>query len=105
MTPYDIIRKFPEIIIPKATAGLRKTIQYKTEIPLYVVIDDGKCTVHDGYAETYDIGLSMKDDILMGLFTGKVNGTTAFLTKKLKIEGDMSLAQRIPTFFDITKVI
>ncbi len=100
MTPNELINRFPEAIIPGASAGVRKTVQYKITHPMYVVIDDGKCTVHEGLAPKADVSIAMKDDHLVALLKGELNGMTALMTGKLKIEGDMLLAQRLNTFFD-----
>lgn len=105
MTVNDLINRFPQAVIPVAVANVKKTIQYRIANPVYVVLDNGKCTVHDGMASAYDVALTISDDHLMALFKGELSGPLAFMTGKLKVEGDKMLAQRIPSFFDIKKIL
>jgi len=104
MSVNNLIRKMPAAINAVATANLQTTIQYKISEPMYLVINNGNCTVHDGIAPSADLTLIMTDDDLMALLTGQLNGITAFMSGKLKVEGDMMLAQRMPGFFDSSKL-
>jgi putative sterol carrier protein len=38
------------------------------------------------------------------MLTGELNGISAFMSGKLKVEGDMMLAQRLPSIFDTAKL-
>jgi putative sterol carrier protein len=104
MSVNNLIRKMPAAINAVATANLQTTIQYKIIEPMYLVINNGHCTVHDGIAPSSDLALIMTDDDLAALLTGELNGITAFMSGKLKVEGDMMLAQRLPSFFDTSKL-
>jgi putative sterol carrier protein len=104
MTVNDIIRKMPAAINAAATANLHTTIQYKITEPMYLVIDNGQCTVHDGLAPSPDLALIMTDEDLKALLKGELNGISAFMSGKLKVEGDMMLAQRLSSFFDASKL-
>lgn len=105
MSPNELIHRFPSALIPNATAGVHKTIQYKITQPLYVVIDDGTCTVHEGLAPKADVSIAMKDEHLVAVLRGEMNAMTALMMGKLKIEGDMLLAQRLNAFFDREKAL
>ncbi len=105
MRVNDIIRKMPAALNTDATFNFKSTIQYKITEPMYLVIDNGTCTVHDGIAPSFNLALIMADDDLAALLTGELNGITAFMSGKLKVEGDMMLAQRLPNFFDTAKLI
>lgn len=106
MTPNQLIQRFPMALIPNSTNGVHKTIQYKITNPLYVVIDDGQCSVHEGFAPNKaDVSIAMKDDHLVAVLRGEMNAMTALMTGKLKIEGDMLLAQRLNSFFDREKAL
>lgn len=104
MTVNDLIRKMPEAINPGAAAGMRSTIQYKITNPMYLVIDDGKCSAHEGVAPAPDVALTMTDENLMAMLKGELNGISAFMSGKLKVEGDMMLAQRMQGMFDTGKL-
>lgn len=105
MTPYDIIRRFPELIIPGAAAKIRKTFQYKTATPMYVVLDNGQCSVHEGFAPKWDTAIIISDEDLLALMSGKLNGMVAYMSGKLKVEGELALAQKFPEFFDLKPVL
>lgn len=104
MTPYDIIRRFPELIIPATTAKVRKTFQYKTTTPMYVVIDSGRCSVHEGISTKWDAAITISDEDLLALMNGNLNGMMAYMSGKLKVEGELSLAQKFPEYFDLNSV-
>jgi putative sterol carrier protein len=38
------------------------------------------------------------------MLKGELNGAMAFMSGKLKLKGDMMLAQRIPSLFDASKI-
>ncbi|HJV76003.1 MAG TPA: SCP2 sterol-binding domain-containing protein [Noviherbaspirillum sp.] len=104
MSVNDIIKKMPAAINPTATGNMQTTIQYRITNPMYLVIDNGNCTVHEGTAPSSNLTLIMADDDLKSLLTGELNGINAFMSGKLKVEGDMMLAQRLPSFFDTSKL-
>ena len=105
MTVNEIIKSFPQVAVASAVANMKKTIQYKISSPLYIVVDNGTVSVHDGVSTTFDVALSINDNDLMALFKGELNGTVAFMTGKLKVEGDRMLAQRLPALFDVKKIL
>lgn len=104
MSVNDLIKQLPAALNSAAAANMRTTIQYSISTPMYVVIDNGQCTAHDGVAPSADVNLKMADDDLKALLKGELNGITAFMSGKLKLEGDMMLAQRLPSLFDASKL-
>jgi len=64
-----------------------------------VKIADGDLAVAPGTAENPSIVLTMKAADFLDLIAGKLNGQTAFLTGKLKIQGDMTLAMKLQSVF------
>jgi putative sterol carrier protein len=104
MSVNDMIKNFPTALNAEAAADLNATVQYKTSSPMYLEIKDGKCTVHEGMAASADVTLTMEDDDLAALLKGELNGMTAFMTGKLTVDGDLMLAQRLPTLFDPSKL-
>lgn len=105
MTVSDIIKKFPAVLTANVPANVKKTIQYNISMPLYVVLDHGQCSVHDGVAPSFDLGLTIKDEHLLAMFKGELSAPYAYVTGKLKVQGDMLFAQKVPTFFDLTGLL
>ncbi len=64
-----------------------------------VKIADGEVAVASGTADAPNITLSMAGSDFGDLISGKLNGQTAFLTGKLKIQGDMTLAMKLQSIF------
>ncbi len=68
----------------------------------YVRIADGQAEVQQGTHEAPSITLTASDEDWLKIVTGQLNGQTAFLTGKLKIKGDMSLAMKLQSVFSLT---
>lgn len=105
MTIYDVIKLLPTVLTSNAPKEGTKTIQYKLSNPMYVVFDNSQCTVHEGLAPKFDVAFTIKDDLLLAMFKGQLNAPLAYMTGKLKIEGDKQLAQNVPSFFDLKKIL
>ena len=61
----------------------------------YAKFADGKAEVGEGEAENPNITITVEAENWMDIVSGKLNGQMAFLTGKLKIQGDMSLAMKL----------
>lgn len=73
---------------------LEGTIQWKIgNIRAYQVIEDGKYSfVMDAEAEDPDVTMILEDiDFARKFFSGEVDGTSAYMSGDLKIEGDLQL--------------
>ncbi len=64
-----------------------------------VKVADGSIEVAEGTADNPTITLSAAASDWLGLVNGEINGQTAFLTGKLKIQGDMTLAMKLESLF------
>ncbi|GAC1334149.1 MAG: SCP2 sterol-binding domain-containing protein [Collimonas sp.] len=104
MTVNDIIKLMPSGLNTVATADMKSSIQFNITNPMYLLIDHGTCTVHEGVLDAADVALTMADEDLKALLKGELNGAMAFMSGKLKLKGDMMLAQRIPALFDASKI-
>jgi len=66
-----------------------------------VKIADGAGEVTQGKAEDPTIVLTATAEDWLAIMNGDMNGQTAFLTGKLKIQGDMTLAMQLESLFDL----
>jgi putative sterol carrier protein len=66
-----------------------------------VKIADGSVEVAEGTADNPSITLTMAASDFDDLVSGNLNGQTAFLTGKLKIQGDMTLAMKLQSIFNL----
>lgn len=58
-------------------------------------LEDGSSTLNEGEADSPTITISMDSNDFKDMVAGKLNGTMAFMSGKLKIKGDMALALKL----------
>ena len=63
--------------------------------PFHITLHDGTGRAGPGAAESPNVTITMKDTDFVDLATGKLDGTAAFMSGKLKIKGDMGLAMKL----------
>lgn len=80
------------------------TAQYLIRHPVYITIQNGRCSAHEGMARDPDVTLKIRDEHLIRLMTGRMHGLTAFLTGRLKVEGNYKLAQKLQQVFDTSRL-
>ena len=80
----DIFGRMPGRLDPQAAAGL-----------------DAVCTVGEGAHDAPTMTLSMAAADYVGLTSGELDGTVAFMSGKLRIDGDMGLAMRMGSLFKV----
>ncbi len=100
MRAKDFLFQMPELLRSEAAGETEATIQYATEEPVYQVLQDGELAVHEGTTDDADLTIEIAGDDLVKLFRGELNAMAAFMTGKVKIQGDMDLAQRLVGFVD-----
>lgn len=61
----------------------------------FATLSDTGIEVGEGEAENPNITLTVDAQSWMDIVNGKLNGQMAFLTGKLKIQGDMTLAMKL----------
>lgn len=103
-TAKELIEKMPAALDTDAAGDMNATVQYEISTPMYAVIKDGACTVHEGETSDADVTLKMEDDDLVAMLTGELDGMSAFMTGKLQVDGDIMLAQKLAGVFDSDKL-
>ncbi len=61
----------------------------------HISVKDGVADVGEGAPENPNITITMKSEDFVDLATGKLDGTMAFMSGKIKIKGDMGLAMKL----------
>lgn len=74
------------------SSGFDRSVKFDTGSDGVILIDGSAISTTDGPADC-TIKLSLDD--LESLIAGDLNPTMAFMTGKLKIEGDMSIAMQL----------
>lgn len=95
--------RVPDAVTPDS-ATPDAIIQFETTEPVHCIVKDGAVTSVEGMAPRADVTVKVKDDDLVRMFDGKLNPMTAFMTGRLKVKGDIGLAQRLIKSIDRGKL-
>ena len=86
-------------IDPAKTAGMNATFQFDITDEgggqWYVTLSDGAPKVASGAADSPNITLTASAADWQSIVSGELSGQSAFLTGKLRIQGDMALAMKL----------
>jgi putative sterol carrier protein len=82
------------------TAGMRNSYLFEIDGAgeWLVNVDDGTIEVTEGTGEA-DCTIATSEENFMKIVSGEQNPTTAYMTGKLKIKGDMSAAMKLQKLF------
>ena len=96
----DFFEGLPTRVTPDRIEGMNNTYVFDVEGvgQWTVAVDDGKVSVSEGAGEA-DCTLSASEDTLIKIAKGEANATTAYMTGKLKIKGDMGAALKLQKLF------
>lgn len=103
MTAKDLLKRVPAAVREGETAP-DAIVQYELSEPMYHVLEGGSVRVVEGRAERPNVTITVSDDNLVKLFRGEMNPMTAFMTGKVKLKGDMMLAQKLLSIVDRDKL-
>ena len=100
MTVQEFFAQLPERADPAKTAGMHNTYVFDVEGvgQWTVAVADGAVSVTEGAGEA-DCTISASEDTLVKIASGQANATTAYMTGKLKIQGDMGAALKLQKLF------
>lgn len=93
--PYlqKMVDRFANPSVQASLKGFTKTLQFKftdtNESWLLRAVDGKEATLSQEALEKPDILVTISTDILAGIMDKKVNGTTAYMTRKLQVKGAM----------------
>jgi putative sterol carrier protein len=93
--PYlqKIIDRFANPSLQAAFKGFTKTLQFKftdtNETWLVRAVDGTSATLTQEAVEKPDILVTMATDVLAGVMDKKINGTTAYMQRKIQVKGAM----------------
>ncbi|MDZ4671332.1 MAG: SCP2 sterol-binding domain-containing protein [Phototrophicales bacterium] len=89
--------------IPEKAEGINAVIQFDLSGDnagqFYLVVENGTVEAHEGLSENPKMTLKAATEDYYNVATGKTNAMQAFMTGKIKITGDMSLAMKMQSMF------
>ena len=100
----DGVREFFDTLSSRAdsskTAGMSNSYVFDIEGAgqWKVDVDDGTVTVTEGGGDA-DVTISSSEETFQKIIAGEQNPTSAYMTGKLKIKGDMGAAMKLQKLF------
>ena len=100
MEPREFFDTLESRVDASKTAGLTSSYLFEIEDAgtWKVDVDDGKVSVTEGAGEA-DVTIRTSSETFSALAAGEQNPTTAYMTGKLKVEGDMGAALKLQKLF------
>jgi putative sterol carrier protein len=100
MEPREFFDTLESRVDPSKTAGLNSSYLFEIDGSgtWKVDIDDGKVSVTEGAGDA-DVTIRTSTETFTALAAGEQNPTTAYMTGKLKVEGDMGAALKLQKLF------
>ncbi len=85
---------------PSKTAGMKNSYLFEIEGAgtWKVDVDDGAVKVTEGSGEA-DVTISTSEETFENIASGEQNPTSAYMTGKLKVKGDMGAAMKLQKLF------
>lgn len=100
----NIMTTIPEYFNPEKAKGVTAVIQCLFSggqaSDWVITIKDQVCEVNEGLAVDPDITIKAKAETGVKLLTGEIDPMRAFLLRKVKVSGDMTLGMKLVNFFD-----
>ena len=97
----EFFEALPARVDPARTAGVNNT--YVFDIAgagvWTVAVKDGGLEVSEGDTGRGDVTISSSEEVFERIVAGEQNPTTAYMTGKLKIKGDMGAAMKLQKLF------
>ncbi|MFZ6029488.1 MAG: SCP2 sterol-binding domain-containing protein [Chloroflexota bacterium] len=107
-TVEQIFEKMPTAFCPERANGIAGAVQFLIGGDgggeWVVEIAHGKCRVTSGRIPSPQVTVSADANLLPDVLSGRQNGMMAFMQGKLRIQGDMGLAQKLLRLFDLKNV-
>lgn len=97
----EVMARLPAKFQPQAAEALDAVFQIEIEDgqPYSIAVREGACTVTQENHPDPNVTLFMDSDTFVEIIYGDLGGTTAFLTGRLRAEGDLMLATRLSKLF------
>jgi putative sterol carrier protein len=103
MSVADIVQTLRSKFNASAAKGLDLVFQFNIEDAdnHYLIVKDGTCEVRQGDDPEANVTLIMDKQTFLGIASGETDGMQAFMTGKLRTEGDMMLAMKLGELFSL----
>lgn len=103
MNAAELFAKMDENFNADAAIGIDAVFQYEfsDDDNYYIAIKEGTKDIQQGNHESPSVTIASDSATFLGIIDGSINGMQTFMSGKLKVTGNIMLAQKINTFFAI----
>jgi putative sterol carrier protein len=100
-TVQEFFEALPARADASQTAGMNNSYGFDIEGAgqWTVKVADGAVSVADGMDEAADVTISASQEVFEKIISGEQNPTSAYMTGKLKLKGDMGAAMKLQKLF------
>ena len=100
-TVQEFFETLPSRADATKTAGMSNSYAFDIEGAgeWTVKVEDGSVRVVDGIEEGADVTISASQEVFEKIVGGEQNPTSAYMTGKLKLKGDMGAAMKLQKLF------
>jgi putative sterol carrier protein len=100
-TVQEFFETLPSRADMSKTAGMNNSYAFDIEGAgqWTVKVADGNVTVGDGIEDGADVTISASQEVFSKILAGEQNATSAYMTGKIKLKGDMGAAMKLQKLF------
>jgi putative sterol carrier protein len=100
-----VMNNTPKVFKPEMAEGVDAVVQFHftgDEASDWVVtIKNGECGVQEGINAAPNMTMTVDSQDYLDIVSGKKNAMQAFMQGKVKVSGDMALAMKFSSFFEM----
>ena len=101
----EVFVKVQERFKPEAAAGMNAVFQFEITGEgggkWNIAIKEGTCQVREGQHDDPTVALTMASETWLAMVNKQLSGMQAFMSGKLKVKGDIMLAQKMQSLFSL----
>ena len=105
-TPQEIFNQMSDAFQPQIAGSAEMQLQFSLSGnqggDWKVEIGNGTCQVSQDRLENPLATIHMRDQDFIGVFSGKLNAVAAFMSGKIRIDGDVTAIMNLLSFFNFS---
>ncbi len=100
---HELLKMMPLGFKKEDANGLEAVYQFNISggenFSAYLSIEKGNCVFHEGTHRTPDVTVNSPDDVWLNISKGELDGQTAFMSGKYKVDGNLMLLMKLNSLF------
>jgi multimeric flavodoxin WrbA/putative sterol carrier protein len=102
---HELLKRMPLGFRSEAAPGLNAVYQFEISgsetFNAYLTIAENRCTFHEGSQEKPDVLIKAPAEVWLAVSQGTMDGQSAFLSGKYRVEGNVGLLLKLKTLFPV----